>query len=67
MSAPKNPATTGSTRFVVEDYSQVTPETPDPVTMVVEAKDIFELVDDAKKNSKKIIVYTVGQCVLNWT
>ena len=35
--------------------------------MVVEAKDIFELVDDAKKNSKKIIVYTVGQCVLNWT
>jgi hypothetical protein len=66
MSEQKNPAPVAS-KFVVEDYTHVTPEAPDPVTMVLSVKDIFQFVDNAKKNNSKIIVYTVGESVINWT
>lgn len=30
-------------------------------------KKLFEIVDDAKKHNKKICIYEIGPCILDWS
>jgi hypothetical protein len=55
-------------QYVIRDYTHVTAAADnEPVVFVVSGDQILEVVDDAKKNNKKISAYLVGQRVLDWS
>ena len=53
--------------FVVQDYS-LDSENPDepPVTSVVPASALFEVIEDAHRHSKRIVISPVGPPIINW-
>jgi len=57
-----------SPQYVIRDYTHVnTTADKEPMVFVVSGDQILEIVDDAKKNNKKISAYLVGQRVLDWS
>lgn len=52
--------------YLVRDYTHVTKPEDAPMLMFVPEADIFELLDDAKRNNKKITVHEVGRCIIDW-
>ena len=54
-------------QYVIRDYTHVTAADNEPVVFIVPGEQILEVVDDAKKNNKKISVYLVAQRVLDWS
>jgi hypothetical protein len=56
--------------FVVKDYtgSEHTVEhVPVAVIAVIPADALFEVIEDAHKNNKKIAIYPVGKAIIDWT
>lgn len=55
-------------KFVIENWSAVGPEIPDPSTIIVDAKGMTEFVEDATKDKKvKVRIYEVGDCIFDST
>lgn len=44
-------------------------EVIEPIDVVTanSTKSLLDIIDDAKKNNKKITVYEVGPCILDWS
>lgn len=57
-----------SESFVVKDYSHVRSLNPEdqPVISVVPADALFEIIQDAHKNNKKITISPVGEPIIDW-
>jgi hypothetical protein len=59
-----------TTGFVVKDWSHLPENAPlgaDPVISVVSTEDIWQVLDDAKQNNKRISVYAIGACLIDWS
>lgn len=55
-------------KFVIENWSAVSPQIPDPSTIIVDAKGMAEFVEDAAKDKTvKVRIYEVGDCIFDST
>ena len=55
-------------KFIIENWSAVSPQIPDPSTIVVDAKGMAEFVEDATKDKAvKVRIYEVGDCIFDST
>jgi hypothetical protein len=52
--------------FIVRDFTHANGQEQAPLTMFVPAKDIYDVLTDAKQNNKKITVHEIGRCIINW-
>ena len=52
--------------FVVKDYTGLD-ERAEPVIAVLKSEDIFEYINDASANKRKVCIYAIGPCVLDWS
>lgn len=52
--------------FVIKDYTGLN-EGEEPVIVVIKSADIFDFVADAAQEKKKVAVYAIGPCVLDWS
>lgn len=59
---------TMNARFVIENFSAVSAEIPDPTLTVVSAKDMVEIVTQAQADKEsKLRVYEIGDCIFDNT
>lgn len=55
-------------KFVIENWSAVSPQIPDPSTIIVDAKGMAEFVSDATNSSTvKIRIFEVSDCIFDST
>lgn len=55
-------------KFVIENWSAVSPQIPDPTTIIVDAKGMAEFVEEAVKDKTvKVRIYEVGDCIFDST
>jgi len=52
--------------FLVKDFT-TTEDGDEPMTFAVKSSDVFEVIADAAEKGKKISIYAVGPCVLDWS
>ena len=52
--------------FVARDYSGVAPG-GEPAIIVLKAADFAAFVADAAESKRKVAVYEIGKCVLDWS
>lgn len=51
--------------FLIYDYTDCE---DDPRIRVVDAKELFDILDKARKDDEvKIAVYAIGECLLDWS
>lgn len=58
--------------FVVKDYSHHLPNTPiqeqpEPVIAVVSKSEIWEVIEEAHRLKKKIAIFVIGECLIDWS
>lgn len=55
-------------KFVIENWSAVSPQIPDPSTIIVDAKGMAEFVEESVKDKTvKVRIYEVGDCIFDST
>ncbi len=52
--------------FVVKDWSGID-SGGEPACIVLKASDIFEYIADATTNKRKVCIFAIGPCVLDWS
>lgn len=52
--------------FVVKDWTG-TEKGGEPVCMVLKANDIFDFIADASRNQRKVTIFAIGPCVIDWS
>jgi hypothetical protein len=52
--------------FVARDYAGVAPG-GEPAIIVLKAADFAAFVADAAESKRKVAVYEIGKCVLDWS
>lgn len=57
---------TDSNGFVVRDWTGVNPG-EEPVVMVLKSNDFINYIAEAARDNRKIAVYSIGPCVLDWS
>ena len=62
---PKEPQFKNDQYYMVLDYSD--PEGSEPKYKMVYGDKIFEILSKAKDNDQKIAIYTLGECVIDWS
>jgi hypothetical protein len=54
--------------FLVRDYNEVINNRSDSPTLeIIRGDAIFETLDHAKATHRKIAVYSIGKCVIDWS
>jgi hypothetical protein len=54
--------------YLVRDFTEVNdPRVEEPVDSVVYGDDIIRIIDEAKEEGRKISIYTIGECLLDWS
>lgn len=54
--------------YLVRDYTEVTdPKRENPQDTVVYGDEIIRVIDEAKEGGRKISIYTIGECLLDWS
>jgi hypothetical protein len=53
--------------FVVKDYTSATKDNPEPMVMVLKSTDIFEFIAEASEQKRKVAIYAIGPCVIDWS
>ena len=52
--------------FVCKDYTGLD-KGAEPVIMVLKGDEIFNFIAEAKTQNRKIAVYAIGNCILDWS
>jgi hypothetical protein len=52
--------------FVVKDWTGLKPG-DEPAVMVLKSSDIFDFIGQAAADKRKIAVYAIGPCVIDWS
>ena len=52
--------------FVVKDWTGLKAE-EEPAVMVLKSSDIFDFIAQAAADKRKVAVYTIGPCVMDWS
>ena len=52
--------------FVVKDYTGIAKDA-EPVIMVLKSSDIFEFIADASVQKRKVAIYAIGPCIIDWS
>lgn len=55
--------------YLIKDYDAKAVKGTEerPHLRVVVGKEVWEVVEEAKRESKKIAIYLLGDCVLDWS
>lgn len=52
--------------FVAKDYTGLGPD-EEPVITVLKAADIFDFIAYAAREGRKVAIYGIGPCVIDWS
>ncbi len=52
--------------FVVKDWTGLKPE-DEPAIMVLKSSDIFDFIATATEQKRKVAIYAIGPCVIDWS
>jgi hypothetical protein len=52
--------------FVVKDWTGLE-KGGEPACIVLKATDIFDFIADAATNQRKVAIYAIGPCVIDWS
>lgn len=55
-----------SNGFVIKDWTGIE-DGGEPAIMVLKSSDIFQLIGDAAADKRKIAIYAIGNCILDWS
>lgn len=52
--------------FVVKDWTGLKPE-DEPAILVLKSSDIFDFIATATEQKRKVAIYAIGPCVIDWS
>ena len=53
--------------FVVKDWTGLTDHNQEPACMVLKSADIFDFIATATEQKRKVAIYAIGPCVIDWS
>jgi len=56
--------------WLVQDYTEWDEHSPDSkirLKMIFNQRDLFILIDQAKKDNSKIVISEIGDCLIDWS